>query len=66
MPLYEFQCHSCGTKFEMLRRLSDSDEDVTCPACGEKQADRQISATTCTSNAFGSGAFSPPTCGPFT
>ncbi|MBU1636444.1 zinc ribbon domain-containing protein [bacterium] len=62
MPLYEFSCRSCGAKFDMLRRLSDKDEEVTCPECGEQQAERQVSAVTCTSNAVGSGTFSPAAC----
>jgi putative FmdB family regulatory protein len=62
MPLYEFKCRTCDTRFEMLRKISDSDEDVSCPECGEFEAERQVSAVTCTSNAAGSGAYSPAAC----
>ena len=35
MPIYEFECDECGARFEMLRSISDSDSEVTCPKCGE-------------------------------
>ena len=31
MPIYEYRCPSCGTKFELLRSMSRSDESATCP-----------------------------------
>lgn len=43
MPIYDYQCRHCGSEFEELRKLSDSDEDVVCPYCGEKDCERQIS-----------------------
>ena len=64
MPLYEYKCNSCEAEFEMLRWLTDRDDDVTCPKCGEKQAERKISAAACTTPA-GSGAFKPAACTPF-
>ncbi|MEA3118427.1 MAG: hypothetical protein QOI13_1697 [Paraburkholderia sp.] len=33
MPLYDYQCETCGI-FEAMRRLSDRDDPVTCPKCG--------------------------------
>lgn len=62
MPLYEFSCRACGAKFDMLRRLSDKDEEVVCPECGEKQADRQISTTSYTATTGTFGSFASPAC----
>lgn len=31
MPLYEFLCPVCGTKFEQLRRFAQADDPATCP-----------------------------------
>lgn len=45
MPIYDYQCRNCGSEFEELRKLSDSDEDVVCPYCGEKDCERQMSLT---------------------
>ena len=42
MPLYEFYCRSCNTKFEVLRAMSLSSEPATCPA-GHPGAGRVIS-----------------------
>jgi len=33
MPLYEYECSSCGDRFERIQRFSDPPEKV-CPACG--------------------------------
>ena len=31
MPLYEYYCPKCATKYELLRPLDRSDEPGTCP-----------------------------------
>jgi putative FmdB family regulatory protein len=33
MPLYEYQCESCGHRFEVIQRYSDTPIAV-CPKCG--------------------------------
>jgi putative FmdB family regulatory protein len=33
MPLYEYQCDSCGRRFELIRKFSDPPLEV-CPTCG--------------------------------
>lgn len=33
MPLYEYQCLSCGKRTELLQRMSDAPL-ATCPQCG--------------------------------
>ena len=33
MPLYEYQCPSCDSQFELLRPMSKADEDISCPTC---------------------------------
>jgi putative FmdB family regulatory protein len=35
MPLYEYECESCGNRFERIQKFSDPPVD-TCPACGAK------------------------------
>lgn len=42
MPLYEFDCLTCGS-FNAYRSIAGRDEDVLCPKCGV-QASRIISA----------------------
>ena len=33
MPIYEFFCSTCNSKFELLCSLSQSDKDASCPRC---------------------------------
>jgi putative FmdB family regulatory protein len=33
MPLYEFQCESCGNQFELRQKFSD-EPATECPNCG--------------------------------
>ena len=35
MPLYEYECDSCGHRFEVIQKFSDALVD-TCPKCGSK------------------------------
>lgn len=35
MPLYEYECQSCGRRTELLQRFSDAPL-TTCPECGGK------------------------------
>jgi putative FmdB family regulatory protein len=41
MPIYEYVCKKCGREFEELVR---GNEQPACPACGEPEVERQISA----------------------
>jgi len=44
MPIYEYKCSSCGEKFELLRRLTDKDDEIKCPKCGRIGAKRALSS----------------------
>ena len=44
MPLYEYECQSCGNRLEAQQRMADA-ALVTCPKCGKEQLQRLISAT---------------------
>ncbi|MHB8621201.1 MAG: FmdB family zinc ribbon protein [Chloroflexota bacterium] len=43
MPLYEYRCTQCGQVFDKLVSMSTSSSQVTCPACGQNQAERLVS-----------------------
>ena len=43
MPIYEYQCQSCGHLHEALQKVSDAPL-VDCPACGAAQLRKKISA----------------------
>ncbi|MEA3460011.1 MAG: zinc ribbon domain-containing protein [Chloroflexota bacterium] len=43
MPIYEYYCADCKTKFEVLRRMSEADDPIACPHCGGISTSRTIS-----------------------
>jgi len=43
MPIYEFECAGCGTRFDRLQRLSDPDP-TRCPQCDAAQVRRRLTA----------------------
>jgi putative FmdB family regulatory protein len=43
VPIYEYQCESCGHNLEALQKLSDSPL-TECPACHKSTLKKQISA----------------------
>ncbi len=43
MPIYEYKCDSCGTKFEKLMRRSGDMEGLACPDCGQQHLSQQYS-----------------------
>ncbi|HEY8011478.1 MAG TPA: zinc ribbon domain-containing protein [Rudaea sp.] len=43
MPIYEFECASCGTRFDRLQKLSDPDPS-DCPQCGAARVHRRLTA----------------------
>ena len=43
MPIYEYQCQSCGHEYEALQKMSD-DLLTECPACNEPELKKKVSA----------------------
>lgn len=41
MPLREYVCKACGRAFEVLERTG---EKASCPGCGSKKLEKQLSA----------------------
>lgn len=56
MPLYEYRCEGCGHRFEVLQRMGEGAEGLTCPRCGSGAPAKQHS--TFASAAGGGGAAS--------
>ncbi len=42
MPLFEFVCKKCGTKFEKMV-FSINKEEIECPECKSKEVEKQFS-----------------------
>jgi len=43
MPIFEYACDDCGTKFEKLVRRSADAAELCCPSCGRKHLTTQYS-----------------------
>jgi putative FmdB family regulatory protein len=43
MPLYEYYCADCHTKFEALRSMSQADESIACRHCDSLHTSRVVS-----------------------
>lgn len=43
MPIYEYRCGACTTRFEQIQRLADPPLDV-CPHCGKGPVERLLSS----------------------
>ncbi len=41
MPIYEYKCHDCGTKFEVL--AYNEDNQVKCEKCGSANSEKLLS-----------------------
>lgn len=42
MPMYEYRCLPCGTRFEKLQK-GDKAELPSCPKCGAAEVERLLS-----------------------
>jgi hypothetical protein len=45
MPIYEYECTSCGKVFDQRRAVDDRDAPQACPACAAAECRRRISAS---------------------
>jgi|WetSurMetagenome_2_1015567.scaffolds.fasta_scaffold19965_1 putative FmdB family regulatory protein len=54
MPMYEYKCRECGVKFEILRGISSTHEDIKCPKCCAEKPERLLSVV-CGSTSGGTG-----------
>ena len=53
MPVYEYKCKGCQTKFELRRSFSQADADTSCPHCQGQEVQRLISSFACFSKDAG-------------
>jgi putative FmdB family regulatory protein len=43
VPIYEYECHKCGSRFELRRNIADSDDEIKCPKCEARSPKRVFS-----------------------
>lgn len=42
MPIYEYECGTCGSRFDRMLRLAERDDPQTCPKCSAAPATRRV------------------------
>jgi putative FmdB family regulatory protein len=45
MPVYVYKCAECGTDYEKLRGINQSDSELECPHCGQSGRAKRKLAT---------------------
>ncbi|MBN2208985.1 MAG: zinc ribbon domain-containing protein [Candidatus Coatesbacteria bacterium] len=43
MPIYEYECHECKERFQVLQGMNEGSESVACPKCSAKAPKRLMS-----------------------
>ena len=61
MPIYEYLCQDCGSKFEKLVRRSSDAAELECPSCGQKHLRQELSTFAAQTNG-GSKSADMPVC----
>lgn len=44
MPVYDYQCNTCKTTYDVFHKVREVIDDVVCPSCTSKEYTRLISA----------------------
>lgn len=68
MPMYQYACETCGQPFEKKLRMSQSDEQQTCPYCESDNTRKRLGAVAVSNGSSGGPALrtAPVTRSPFT
>ena len=53
MPIYEYKCDTCETRFEKLVRGSDDADNLSCPSCGKRHLSQEYSTFSARANGAG-------------
>ena len=43
MPIYEYRCEECDHRFEIIQRLGEGADGLTCPGCGAPRLAKMFS-----------------------
>jgi putative FmdB family regulatory protein len=63
MPIYEYLCQDCGTKFEKLVRRDSDIPELACPSCGKKRLSQELSTFAAHASSAPAKAQGMPPCG---
>ncbi len=59
MPIFEYRCQECGTKYEVLHKSSENKNDVVCPNCNSLNNKKLLSTF---SASMGEASYSGNSC----
>jgi putative FmdB family regulatory protein len=62
MPIYEYDCEACGTRFEELVFLTSRPKTVICPECSSGQVSKRLSLIAASANGSPESALAPAAC----
>ena len=62
MPIFTYKCIKCKEIFDRLEGVTSKEDELKCPKCGSKEAEKQLSVFSVGKSAGGSSAASCPTC----
>jgi putative FmdB family regulatory protein len=43
MPIYEYICEDCDTRFDVIRMIKDADAPISCKECESRHTKRALS-----------------------
>lgn len=61
MPIFEYRCHACGTKFEKI--LSSAAAPATCKKCGSPRVEKLLSVFAVAGESRSTASSEPGPCG---
>jgi len=62
MPVYEYKCSECKTKFDVFHKSISVEEKIICPKCGSQDNKKLLSAFSASINSaggFSSSSYEP-------
>jgi len=62
MPIFEYKCQDCGTKFEKLLRRSAEADELNYPSCGQKHLTQEFSTFAAHANGAAAQSNDAPVC----
>lgn len=60
MPIFEYKCDDCGTKFEKLVRRTG--QEIECPSCGQNHLKQELSTFSAHANGAPKQQAAMPSC----
>ncbi|HTR80353.1 MAG TPA: zinc ribbon domain-containing protein [Bacteroidota bacterium] len=61
MPVFDYKCDKCGTRYDVYHKVKEVAEDVVCPACGSKSHKKLMSVPAAPASAH-DGEYSDTSC----